>query len=208
MFDLGNGIGFNMSLLDIGGGFSGRFDSLGNVKFGDIATTINTALSIHFPVSSDVRVIAEPGRFFAETSASLLTPVYGQKDRVDAATGIVTKDYWITDGLYGSFNCMLYDGQNPEYQVVRSPLLPPPKDEALYTSTVWGPTCDSADCVYKDVKLPVLRNGDWLMFNNAGAYTVAGACDFNGIEFTTPKKFYVVSDCAVDRSDSQDLDTL
>lgn len=24
---------------------------------------------------------------------------------------------WITDGLYGSFNCMLYDGQNPEYLV-------------------------------------------------------------------------------------------
>lgn len=28
----------------------------------------------------------------------------------------------------------------------------------------------------------------------AGAYTVAGACDFNGIEFTTPSKFYVFSE--------------
>lgn len=32
----------------------------------------------------------------------------------------------------------------------------------------------------------------------SGAYTVAGACDFNGIEFTTPNKFYVFSDSAVD----------
>ncbi len=38
----------------------------------------------------------------------------------------------------------------------------------------------------QDHDLPQLRNGDWLMFTNAGAYTVAGACDFNGIEFTTP----------------------
>jgi hypothetical protein len=74
----------------------------------------------------------------------------------------------ITDGLYGSFNCILYDGQNPGYQVVRSPLLPPPTSSATFKSTLWGPTCDSADCVYKDHELPELRNGDWLLFPNAG----------------------------------------
>jgi ornithine decarboxylase len=52
--------------------------------------------------------------------------------------------------------------------------------------------------VYKDVPLPLLRNGDFLVFPRAGAYTVAGACDFNGIEFTTPNKFYVYSEAAVD----------
>lgn len=29
---------------------------------------------------------------------------------------------------------------------------------------------------------------------------MAGACDFNGIEFTTPNKYYVFSDHAVDAS--------
>lgn len=77
-------------------------------------------------------------------------------------------------------------------------MLPEFADGQEYNSTLWGPTCDSADCVYKDVSLPQLRNGDWLMFPNAGAYTVAGACDFNGIEFTTPNKFYVFSSSAVD----------
>lgn len=52
--------------------------------------------------------------------------------------------------------------------------------------------------VYKDIMLPELRNGDWLMFPNAGAYTVAGACDFNGINMTRPKTFYVYSDSPVD----------
>ncbi len=89
-------------------------------------------------------------------------------------------------------------------QVVRSPLLPEPVSTTVYKSTLWGPTCDSADCVYKDHELPELRNGDWLMFPNAGAYTVAGACDFNGIEFTHPNKFYVYSDFAVDEVQSDD----
>lgn len=62
------------------------------------------------------------------------------------------------------------DGQNPEYSVMRSPLLPPcgPELAVLETSTIWGPTCDSADVVYKDVPLPQIRNGDWLLWPNAG----------------------------------------
>lgn len=64
-------------------------------------------------------------------------------------------------------------------QVLRSPLLPPVDDDhsgspVTFESTLWGPTCDSADYLYKAVQLPELRNGDWLMFVNAGAYTVAG----------------------------------
>eukprot|EP00877_Chromochloris_zofingiensis_P000162 jgi/Chrzof1/10146/Cz04g30180.t1 len=206
IFELGTTVGFPMDLLDIGGGFTGRFDEMGNVMFGDIATTINSALAANFPQDSGVRVIAEPGRYFAETSATLMTPVYGQRDRPDANGG-VKKDYWITDGLYGSFNCILYDGQNPEYHLLRSPLLPPPTDTTTFTSTLWGPTCDSADCVYKDVQLPQLRNSDWLMFPNAGAYTVAGACDFNGIEFTTPNKFYVFSERAAADLEKSDFDS-
>ncbi|KAG2440307.1 hypothetical protein HXX76_004416 [Chlamydomonas incerta] len=200
VFDEAGALGFNMELLDIGGGFTGHFDECGNVMFGEIANTINAALATNFPPEMGVRVIAEPGRYFAETSSTLLTPVYGQRDRV-AADGTVKKDYWLTDGLYGSFNCILYDGQNPAYKVVRSPLMADSADSRTFLSTLWGPTCDSADCVYKDVSLPVLRNGDWLMWNNAGAYTVAGACDFNGIEFTTPGKLYVWSDSAVDAAE-------
>jgi hypothetical protein len=39
--------------------------------------------------------------------------------------------------------------QSPVYQIVRSPLLPPPSAATLWKTTIWGPTCDSADCVYK-----------------------------------------------------------
>eukprot|EP00798_Chlamydomonas_sp_ICE-L_P008081 gene8080-1323_t len=204
IFDEAEALGNKMELLDIGGGFTGHFDSMGNVMFGEIAGAINAAVAQHFPPESGIRIIAEPGRYFAETAATLMTPVYGHRNRMDPTTGAIKqKDYWLTDGLYGSFNCIIYDGQNPDYKVVRSPLLPrvSPAEEAIsYPSTLWGPTCDSADVIYKDQLIPQLRNGDWLMFPNAGAYTVAGACDFNGIEATRPNMFYVYSDSAVDAS--------
>jgi ornithine decarboxylase len=38
------------------------------------------------------------------------------------------------------------------------------------------------DCVYKDVMLPQLRVGDWMVFPHFGAYTLAGATNFNGIK--------------------------
>ncbi|GLC44530.1 Mitochondrial 2-oxoadipate and 2-oxoglutarate transporter [Pleodorina starrii] len=207
VFDEAASLGYRMELLDIGGGFTGHFDELGNVMFGEIANTINAALAKYFPPGcpelGDVRVIAEPGRYFAETSSTLFTPVIGTRDRV-VKDGSIHKDYWLTDGLYGSFNCIVYDGQNPEYRVIRSPVQPEPTDTRTYLSTLWGPTCDSADVVYKDVALPALRNGDWLLWPNAGAYTVAGACDFNGIEFTHPCKVYVWSDSSVDPPEEQE----
>jgi ornithine decarboxylase len=191
VFDMAELLGFHMELLDIGGGFTGTFDTQGNVMFGDIAAAINAALDQEFPQieSESIRIIAEPGRYFAETAATLFCPVYGKRDRVIPGPEgkndeqQIHKDYFITDGLYGSFNCIIYDDQKPEFTITRSPILPSVDAKAekkKFLSTIWGPTCDSADCVYKDVLLPELRNQDWLQFPRAGAYTVAGACDFNG----------------------------
>lgn len=58
-----------------------------------------------------------------------------------------------------------------------------PASEPICTSSVWGPTCDSIDCVCTKVELPAsLRVGDWLGFDNMGAYTVCAASQFNGFE--------------------------
>eukprot|EP00878_Enallax_costatus_P001721 GHUV01001877.1.p1 GENE.GHUV01001877.1~~GHUV01001877.1.p1 ORF type:complete len:548 (+),score=160.60 GHUV01001877.1:260-1903(+) len=204
VFDVAEELGHTMTILDIGGGFTGHFDAHGHVMFSDIARTINAAISVHFPPTTGVRIIAEPGRYFAETSAALIVPIYGKRDR-QGEDGSVHMDYWLTDGLYGSFNCILYDDQKPQPIVLRSPALPAVEEtEAAaqtYESTLWGPTCDSADFLYKNAQLPELRNGDWLMFTNVGAYTVAGACDFNGIGMSHPNKFYVFSGQAVDECD-------
>lgn len=55
----------------------------------------------------------------------------------------------------------------------------------MHGSSVWGPTCDSIDCVCPITQLPVaLQVGDWLGFDNMGAYTICAASQFNGFEFS------------------------
>lgn len=59
-FSLGQSMGFNMHLLDIGGGFSSSCFSLqGDMS---IPAAVNRALDLHFPQAENVQIIAEPGR--------------------------------------------------------------------------------------------------------------------------------------------------
>lgn len=105
-----------------------------------------------------------------------------------------TRDYWITDGLYGSMNSILYD-----HATLTAHPLPQSKGAhdndrgELVPSTVFGPTCDGLDTVLHDYPLPSLENGDWLVFPNMGAYTLVGACNFNGIDVAHTPVFYVCS---------------
>ena len=64
-------------------------------------------------------------------------------------------------------------------------------DDTLYPSTVFGPTCDSMDVLSRGVLLPKMDVGDWMYFQNMGAYTMAAASTFNG--FPTTECFYVCS---------------
>jgi len=64
-------------------------------------------------------------------------------------------------------------------------------EEEKFECSIWGPTCDGLDLVCPKEFLPKLDIGDWLMFNDMGAYTlVSGGC-FNG--FPQPKVYYMAS---------------
>jgi ornithine decarboxylase len=64
VFDEGNDSGFNLTLLDVGGGFPGTDHAAqAPVQFAEIASVLSAALDHHFPAESGVRIIAEPGRF-------------------------------------------------------------------------------------------------------------------------------------------------
>jgi len=52
-------------------------------------------------------------------------------------------------------------------------------------ATLFGPTCDSMDCVATDYPLEELHVGEWLAFEHYGAYTVAAASTFNGMQKPT-----------------------
>lgn len=63
-------------------------------------------------------------------------------------------------------------------------------EEATAWSALWGPTCDGLDLVVPKCRLPQLHDGDWLTFDNMGAYTLAAGCEFNG--FPRPQVNYFV----------------
>ena len=102
-----------MALLDIGGGMAGGFDDHGvaYIAPGDLSDVVNQALDEFFPLAEypDLRVISEPGRYFAETSASVLTRIYTKRQRwiepeepeagaTNLAQPMVENQYWITGG--------------------------------------------------------------------------------------------------------------
>ena len=48
----------------------------------------------------------------------------------------------------------------------------PSTEQPLYSSSLWGPVASGCDCVAEGLWLPQLHVGDWLVFENMGAYTV------------------------------------
>lgn len=55
-------------------------------------------------------------------------------------------------------------------------------DQPLYSSSLWGPVADGQDCVAEGLWLPQLHVGDWLVFENMGAYTVGMASLLGGTQ--------------------------
>lgn len=194
VFDMGAEFGFNMYMLDIGGGFPGSEDV--KLKFEEVTSVINPALDKYFPVDSGVTIIAEPGRYYVASAFTLAVNIIAKKTMITEHTGSDDEEdgasdktlmYYVNDGVYGSFNCILYDHAH-----VKPVLQKKPKpDEQFYSSSIWGPTCDGLDRIVERFDLPELQVGDWMLFENMGAYTVAASSTFNG--FQRPSLYYVMS---------------
>lgn len=181
VFDEAESLGLDLKLLDIGGGFPG-LDGVDGAPFADVAACLRPVLNKLFP--SGVRIIAEPGRYFVAAAFDLAVNVTSRRvvprDEDNACDSIM---YYVNDGVYGSFNCLLFDHAEVWPKVLK-------KDGYLYDednsetepvkSSIWGPTCDSMDCISKEVMLPELNIGDWIYFPNMGAYTLCAASTFNG----------------------------
>jgi len=159
----------DVSIVDIGGGFIPDTD-----KFAIAAAEIRKAQGL-FPAKT--QWIAEPGRFFSSPVATLYVTVIGVKTS--------RKIYTVNDSVYGSFSNIPFDGQKPTYTLLASDELKRPRVRA----TLFGHTCDSADCLAEDIELPELKVGDMLEVRNMGAYTTVSASMFNG--FPLAQRLYI-----------------
>jgi len=174
-------IGLEFNMLDLGGGWPGSNDD--RIDFKVIANAIRPVIDELFP--AEIQIIAEPGRFFVHESHTLAVNVFAKRTVVEPTTGTKHFLYYVNDGVYQSFNCILFDHYTPTPLV-----LIPGEETAQYKSTIFGPTCDSMDCIGKDISLPELHIGEWLYFKNMGAYSVAAASPFNGFK-SHPTTFYM-----------------
>lgn len=80
--------------------------------------------------------------------------------------------------MYGSFNCITFDHAVVKaFPLCRSSVFSFDEKHTspVFSSTIWGPTCDSIDLILKDFSLPEMNIGDWLGFSHMGAYTIAAA---------------------------------
>lgn len=208
VFDMAKEVGYDLELLDVGGGFERE-------TFAQMSRVVSDSLDLHFPKEDGVRVIAEPGRLLVSSAFTLATSIIARRRALDAAAPPAPAAaegegadvmYYINDGVYGSFNCIMFDhqivhpypltlGGDLAHPAARPAFPPPPNVEMEHDLTtqlgyadterasVWGPTCDSIDCVRQIVHLPRgVDVGDWLGWGEMGAYTLCAASTFNGFD--------------------------
>ena len=196
-FDMGREHGYTFDFLDIGGGFE-------HDNFEAIAKVVRSALLDYFPdhefapggslVPSGLRIIAEPDRFFVYHAFSLATNIIARRvsesSQDDEDSTRPKAMYYQNDGTYGAFNCILFDHQNVQPKVLsmqrqyvyQAHQHAPGVQQDLWPCSVWGPTCDSMDCILPLTHLPrTLDVGDWLVYENMGAYTLCASSTFNGL---------------------------
>ncbi|BAT77647.1 hypothetical protein LR48_Vigan09g035600 [Vigna angularis] len=185
VFDMASLLGMpRMRVLDIGGGFTSGPD------FDVAAMQINAAIQGSFGNEEELVVIGEPGRYFAETAFTLATKVIGKRVRGEL------REYWIDDGIYGTLINIVFDYATVTCMPLAcssKPENPFCRDSKTYSSTVFGPTCDSLDTVLTDYKLPELQVNDWLVFPNMGAYTTSSSTNFNGFSSSVKSTFLAYS---------------
>lgn len=106
-----------------------------------------------------------------------------EKAKIESADNI----YYINDGIYGTFNAIIFDHKVFIVHYLKMNREDTKTDQVK--SVIFGPTCDSIDCIAHLIDLPLLEIGDVLWFPDVGSYTNASASNFNG--FQTKKYVFI-----------------
>jgi ornithine decarboxylase len=155
--------GFELKLLDIGGGFPAHYDDT-VPAFKTLAKTINTELQRLFP--KQIEICAEPGRFLVASAATAVSKIIGKAVRGGKLC------YYVDDGVYHTYSGVIFD--HCQYHLKSF------KKGPTQICSVFGPTCDALDTISMAEQLPDLELGDYLYSENIGAYSCASSTHFNG----------------------------
>ncbi|KHJ91980.1 Pyridoxal-dependent decarboxylase, sheet domain protein [Oesophagostomum dentatum] len=173
LFTFASRIGLELDTINLGGGFpASNVDK--DQHFAEMCDVINTGLdqlfwSREFP---QLKVVATPGRYFAAAAFVLCTNVIGKqalearfitKDDFDDGVGFV---YQTNDSIFGSFGCML---MNSHLECIP---LDDVADAPQHFGTVLGSSLQPGDVAQSLIRCRQLCVGDWLLWRDAGAYTM------------------------------------
>lgn len=155
--------GFNLTLLDIGGGFPAAYDD-SVPALSSLAKTINSELNRLFPKT--IEILAEPGRFLVASAGTAVSKIIGKAIRSGKLC------YYVDDGVYHTYSGIIFD--HCVYHMKSF------KKGATQLCAVFGPTCDALDTISLAEQLPDLELGELLYTDNIGAYSAASSTHFNG----------------------------
>ncbi|MBA3758127.1 type III PLP-dependent enzyme [Candidatus Saccharibacteria bacterium] len=163
--------GIRIEILDIGGGFPVIYNNHKDLPhLDDIAKDVHKALK---KLPYQPKIIMEPGRGIVASSTVMVSEVISRTIRNG-------KVWLVMDG--GIYNClyeaMIHQGTT-QYDVRTMAMVEGDVDMLNYGIT--GPTGDSLDVITRSISLPsFISEGDRLIFENSGAYTITMASPFNG----------------------------
>ena len=123
-----------LKILDIGGGFPVDYDQTG-FDINSFCDPIRKSLA---GVPSNIKLLAEPGRFISAPCITSVSSVMGKALRNEKTW------YYLDDGLYGTYNGQLYDH-------IDYPISTPYNYGSLRTCALSGPTCDSFDMIREEI---------------------------------------------------------
>lgn len=175
--------GIKLSMINMGGGFPAHYIQPTN-ELSDYASEITRYL--HDDFGDDIpMIILEPGRSLVGDCGILTSEVVLVSRKNNTAL-----QRWVYQDS-GKFNGLVETMDEAiKYPVISTKDTPDAKEGEVILA---GPTCDSADIMYEDVKykLPLsLRAGDKLYWLSTGAYTSTYASvEFNG--FPPLKTYYM-----------------
>lgn len=153
--------------INIGGGLGVKYTNSDNPPdIKSLADAVTKSITDNF--AGNMTIYIEPGRSIISTAGVTLYKV-GSCKQVPNGRKYVAVDGGMADnprpGMYQA-----------EYYAEAANKI---NSENIETVTIVGKYCESGDILIKDIKLPVLKNGDVLCVYNTGAYNYSMASNYN-----------------------------
>ena len=211
VFEIAERYGFSPYFLDIGGGFPGITEDKNSLCFEEFAGQVNIGLDEFFSSRKDLKIIAEPGRYFANGSMYSFLKVVSRKVFEGSTTptfvetlvrkyGIINEDnnckkemydYYVNESTNIFFTILLMEHNAFAYVH----LLRDHKGEEKHRSNIYGFSSAENELLVGEVMLPKLEVGEEIYFKNVGAYSnsVGVGTYRNGYTFNDKRYYFTIS---------------